>query len=398
MDQCAFGVGHGQHAGTQLQRFERRILGHVARAGNGHALVFEVLIDGLEHFQGEVHHAVASGLRTDQAAAKRHALAGEHAAGLVGQLLVHAVQETHLAAAHADVAGGHVGVGADVTVEFHHQGLAEAHHLTIALALGVKVGAALAAAHGQRGEGVLEGLLEGEELQDAQIDGRVEAQAALVGADGGAVLHAPGAVDLDLTLVVHPGHTELDGALGFDQALEQALAGIAGVGLQERPEAVHHLLYGLQKFGLVRIAPLDHVHEVVNGLVLHTCCLPGIEHNRLCRCGPGWNGRVPRRLALRRTCFRPFVRASTNAFIHINTKVTMCQDRASGFYRRAGGQVTALKPGSVGAGERDGGGRPGQAGWPPGLVHAAGEDGAGACSRGLSACRRDVVTVLRRQG
>ena len=62
--------------------------------------------------------------------------------------------------------------------------LAEAHNLSVGLALRVEVGAALAAAHGQRGKAVLEDLLEAQELDDAQVDGRMQAQAALVGSDG----------------------------------------------------------------------------------------------------------------------------------------------------------------------------------------------------------------------
>ena len=42
----------------------------------------------------------------------------------------------------------------------------------------------LAAAHVQARERILEGLLEAEELEDGQVDGRVETQAALVRADG----------------------------------------------------------------------------------------------------------------------------------------------------------------------------------------------------------------------
>ena len=100
------------------------------------------------------------------------------------QPLVLAEQEADLAAAHADVAGRHVGVRADVAEQLGHEALAEAHHFVVGLALGVEVRAALAAAHRQRGQGVLEDLLEGQELQHAEVDRRVEAQPALVGADG----------------------------------------------------------------------------------------------------------------------------------------------------------------------------------------------------------------------
>ena len=190
------------------------------RAGDEAGLALEGLAAGGEHLLGEVDRAVAGGLGTDQRAAPVEALAGEHADELVADALVLAEQEADLAAAHADVAGGHVGELADVAAELGHERLAEAHDLAVALALGVEVGAALAAAHGQRGEGVLEDLLEGEELEDAEVDGRVEAQAALVGADGAVHLDAEAAVDLDLALVVDPGHAEHDHALGLDDALE----------------------------------------------------------------------------------------------------------------------------------------------------------------------------------
>ncbi len=95
-------------------------------------------------------------LRTDQRAAEGQALAGEHAGGVVRQLLHHARHEADLTAADADVAGRHVGVGADVAIQLAHEGLAEAHHLARAAALGIEVRAALAAAHRQRGERVLE--------------------------------------------------------------------------------------------------------------------------------------------------------------------------------------------------------------------------------------------------
>ena len=58
----------------------------------------------------------------------------------------------------------HVGMRAaarrrtDVLAELGHEGLAEAHDLVVRLALGVEVAAALAAAHRQRGQAVLENL------------------------------------------------------------------------------------------------------------------------------------------------------------------------------------------------------------------------------------------------
>ena len=95
--------------------------------------------------------------------------------------------------------------------------------------MGVKVSAALAAAHGQAGQAVLEALLKAEELDDGEVDRGVETQAAFVGTDGRVELHTVAAVDLDLAGIVHPRHTEQDDALGLDQALDQTCLLVLGV-------------------------------------------------------------------------------------------------------------------------------------------------------------------------
>ncbi len=82
----------------------------------------------------------------------------------------------------------------------------------------------------------------------------MEAHAALVRADGAAVLHSPGAVHLRASLVVDPGDAELDHALGLDQALQPRLLGIVRMRLNERPDAEQHLVHRLQELGLVRVA------------------------------------------------------------------------------------------------------------------------------------------------
>ena len=85
---------------------------------------------------------------------------------MVLQFLVHAEEVANLACANADVASGNVLVGTDVTVKLCHEGLAETHNLSVAASAQREVRAALAAAHRQSGERVLECLLEAEELQD----------------------------------------------------------------------------------------------------------------------------------------------------------------------------------------------------------------------------------------
>lgn len=137
--------------------------------------------------------------RSDQASAPVQPLAREDTLPLVPQPAVGAEHVTDLAAAHADIAGGHVGVGADVLAQPLHEGVAEFTDLVVALALGVKVGSSLSTAHvhctGEKkttgqffkcfiyvyvmairpsmdgseltsGKSILENLLETEELQD----------------------------------------------------------------------------------------------------------------------------------------------------------------------------------------------------------------------------------------
>ncbi|MNT16822.1 hypothetical protein D3C72_1519430 [compost metagenome] len=160
--------------------------------------------------------------------------------------------------------------------EFRHEGLAEAHHFGFALALGVEIGAALAAAHGQGGQRVLEGLFKRQELEHRQVDRGVKAQAALVGADGHAVLDAVAAVDLHLAMVVHPAHAKAHHALGLYQALQQAVFGVPWIFLDEGPQALHHFGDGLQELGLAGVALFDVGEKLLQGLVLHGQIFQGL--------------------------------------------------------------------------------------------------------------------------
>ena len=245
--------------------------------GDDHRLAGKAVIaHALESLGGEVAQAVAGGLGAHQAAAEGQALAGDHAAlEAVGQALVLAEHIADLAAAYADVAGGAVGELADVAVQLGHEALAEPHDLHIALALGVKVGTALAAAHGQGGQAVLEDLLKAQEFQDALVDRGMEPQAALVGADGAVELHAVAAVDLHLALVVHPGHTEGDDPLGLHQPLDQAGFLVFGVLFHQGLDALQHLDDRLQKLRLVGVALCQALIDPLQVFIRQHCiCSP----------------------------------------------------------------------------------------------------------------------------
>ncbi len=140
----AGGVGAGDHGGAEGLCLLDSVDGHVAGAGDHHGLALE----GVD----EVDEAVTGGLGTAERAAEGEALAGEHTGELVADALVLAEEVADLAAAHADVAGGHVGVGTDVALELGHERLAEGHDLAVGLALGVEVRTALSTAHGERSQ------------------------------------------------------------------------------------------------------------------------------------------------------------------------------------------------------------------------------------------------------
>src|SRR5690606_25981992 len=210
---------------------------------------------GLQHLGGEDGRTVAGGLLAHEGAAPVQALAGEDA-GLVavGEALVLAEEVADLAGAHADVTGGDVGVLAHVAVQLGHEGLAEAHDLAVAAAVRIEVGAALAAADGQAGEGVLADLLEAESLHDAAVAAQVEAQTALVGAEGGVVLDAETTVDLDSTLIVDPRDAEDDLALRLAQAHEDPVILILGVTGLHDLEGLEYLADCLVELGLTGVA------------------------------------------------------------------------------------------------------------------------------------------------
>jgi hypothetical protein len=151
-----------------------------------------------------------------------------------------------------------------VAEQLGHEALAEAHDLHVGLALGVEVAAALAAAHGQRGQAVLEDLLEAQELDDAEVHRRMQAQAALVGPEAAVELHAVAAVHVHVALVVHPGHAEHDRTLRLDDALEQSGLLVGGVGLDDRLQGCEHLGDGLDELRLVRVLFLDLLDDVID--------------------------------------------------------------------------------------------------------------------------------------
>lgn len=85
----------------------------------------------------------------------------------------------------------------------------------------------------------------------------MEAYAALVGADGVAELHAVSQVDMHLTVVVHPGYTEGDDAVGLHQTLYQPRTLKLRVLVVNALDGEQHFLDGLQVLGLAGMLGLQ---------------------------------------------------------------------------------------------------------------------------------------------
>src|SRR5699024_1819712 len=101
------------------------------------------------------------------------------------------------------------------------------------------------------------GLLEAQELDDTEIDGRVEAQTALVGSQGRVELDAKAAVDLHFAFVVDPGYAEDDLPLRLANALDQAVVGIVRMLRDDAPEALENFADGLMKLCLAGVTTHD---------------------------------------------------------------------------------------------------------------------------------------------
>ncbi len=112
----------------------------------------DVDVTGLQHVLYEVESAETSSLRTEDRATKLKALTSQGSTvELAGELLVLTEEVANLAATNTYVASGNVAVRADVLVELAHEGLAETHDLSVALAARREVGTTLAATHRERG-------------------------------------------------------------------------------------------------------------------------------------------------------------------------------------------------------------------------------------------------------
>ena len=245
------------------------ILRHVARTGDDNSFAFIAVVPQmLEGFRREIAEAIACCLRAGKRTTESETFSGQNAAfKAINNTFVLTVHIRDLTCADSDISRGSVRELADVPVEFRHKTLTETHDLSIGFTLRIKVAAAFAAAHRERGQAVLDGLLEGEKLHDAEVDAGMEAYATFVGADGAVHLDTETAVDLDLAAVVHPGDTENDHALGLDDTLHDLVFDQMGVRLQVGRHAGQYLPDGLVEFKLSGVLRDQVGHERLDVLL-----------------------------------------------------------------------------------------------------------------------------------
>ena len=210
-----------------------------------------------QDFLQVVNSTVAGSLGTGLGAAVGLTLTGQNAVlPHALQAAVLAVHVADFAAANAHITSGNVHIGSDVTVQSGHVALAEAHDLSIRLAGGIEVSAALTTAHGQAGQGVLKGLLEAQELDDGGGNIGLEAQAALIGTNGAVELAAVADIGMPLAVVVTPDNTEGEHTLRLDHTGQQVSLLIFGMSIDDGRNRSKNLFNSLAELGLISMLGL----------------------------------------------------------------------------------------------------------------------------------------------
>ena len=89
----------------------------------------------------------------------------------------------------------------------------------------------------------------------------MEAKATLVWSDGIVELDSIATIDVDLSCIVHPRNPELEHAVRFDHAVDDAIGAIVRVPIEHRFQGNNALFDGLEKLGLPGILLREGMHE-----------------------------------------------------------------------------------------------------------------------------------------
>ena len=239
-------------------------MGHVARTGNECRFAGDTVAAAGQHFLSKIDAPITGRFGTQQGPTPLETFAGQDTTEAVDESLVLAEQKTNLTAADADVARRHIRIRPDMAVELGHQGLAEPHHFLIAFAFGVKVRAPLAATHGERGQGILEHLFEGQELEDAERDRGVEPKSTLIRSDGAVHLDSKSTVELDLAAVVDPGNAKHEDPFRFHDAFQDPRLPKSRMRVDVGVDRFDDLPDGLVELRFAGVLLDDLVHECID--------------------------------------------------------------------------------------------------------------------------------------
>jgi len=176
---------------------------------------------------------------------------------LVSQALVLAIHVGYFTTTYADVTSRYVGIWADVAPQLTHEALTERHDFAVTATLRREVCTSLTATHWECGECILEGLLETEELEDGEIDRRMEADTALVWADSVVELYAVADVYMDFTGIVDPRYTEGNDTVWLYKAFDDGCLFELGVLVVDFFDREKYFLDSLEEFLFTRVLCLE---------------------------------------------------------------------------------------------------------------------------------------------
>ena len=152
-----------------------------------------------------------------------------------------------------------------MSVKLCHEALAECHNLTVRFALRVEIRAALAAADGQSGQGILEDLLKAQELDNAHIDGRMKTKTSLVRSDSAIELYTVTYIYLNLSFIVYPRNTELNLTLRLNQTLQNCLfAVLLLMRFHYRTQRLQNLFDRLMELRFARVLCYNLLNHFIN--------------------------------------------------------------------------------------------------------------------------------------
>ena len=114
----------------------------------------------------------------------------------------------------------------------------------------------------------------------------MEAEAALVRSEGGVELNAIAAVNLNITLVVLPGHAEHNSAFGLGDSFEDTVFLVLGIRLENRAESAKNFSDCLNEFRLIAVTMLEFFDDAIG--VRHGGLPPGsrLKSYRMQICRP----------------------------------------------------------------------------------------------------------------